>query len=230
MLIEIYPGNFGIEWKFIKESLSSDWEITLNNTIMKNPDAVSWKADAVKPCKIMPINTWENKNLPWSESVGGGWRNDLKQTEDSSIHHCWLQLFYPTVFILFQKVKQWLPFVSNTRYGRVCNIIKIIWSLCPDEKINFCYIWDVCIFGRSTLLPGGGQPCLPAFCRGGHWSVMPANEGKQETHWSFGSPSHICWTSSSSNCYWDWFLIKYLSNLAKISTSFETGYWSLTSG
>ena len=40
------------------------------------------------------------------------------------------------------------------------------------------------------LLPAGGRPCLPAFCRGGHWSVMPANEGKQETQWS--PPSHIC--------------------------------------
>ena len=27
-----------------------------------------------------------------------------------------------------------------------------------------------------------GQPCLPAFCPGGRWSVMPANERKQETH------------------------------------------------
>ena len=34
-----------------------------------------------------------------------------------------------------------------------------------------------------------GQPCLPAFCPGGRWSVMPANEGKQETHRSLSFAS-----------------------------------------
>ena len=111
--------------------------------------------------------------------VGG---NDLKQTEDTPIHHCRLQLFYPPVFILPQifssTFDQPVAFVSH-RMGDFAPI----YMECKDQFSVLAFEMFAFLgwVHPPLLLPAGGRPCLPAFCRGGHWSVMPANEGKQET-------------------------------------------------
>ena len=71
-------------------------------------------------------------------------------------------------------------------------------SACQPKMLLMLKLRARCLLGTRDEMfaflgkvspAAAGQPCLPAFCPGGRWSVMPANEGKQETHRSLSFAS-----------------------------------------
>ena len=100
---------------------------------------------------------------PWSEAVGGWW--DLKQTEDTPIHHCRLQRFYPAVFILPHSPPFLVELLIN--WLLLClseweTLDQFIWS----EKINFQFWYFRCLhFWAGSTLPSSSPLVASHVCR-----------------------------------------------------------------